>query len=97
MIKLQNLTPEIYYKQSRDFQLIGRLFDIVLNYVKTNADNLYSLPIGNDMNENLLNLLSYTLVLKQVETIIQNSYLPYVVYFLKLWDIKEVYSQLLLQ
>lgn len=64
MIKLQNLTPEIYYKQSRDFQLIGRLFDIVLNYVKTNADNLYSLPIGDDMNENLLNLLSYTLGFK---------------------------------
>ena len=64
MIKLQNLTPEIYYKHSRDFQLIGRLYDIVLNYVKTNADNLYSLPIGDDMNENLLNLLSYTLGFK---------------------------------
>lgn len=61
MIKLQKLTPEIYYRQSRDFQFIGRLYDIVLNYSKTNADNLSSLPIGDDMNESLLNLLAYTL------------------------------------
>ena len=64
MIRLQELTPEIYYKQSRDFQFIGRLYDIVLNYIKTNADSLYNLPIGDDMNESLLNLLSYTLGFK---------------------------------
>ena len=40
MIKLQELTPSVYYEQSRDFQFIGRLYDIVLNYIKTNADNL---------------------------------------------------------
>lgn len=61
MIKLQDLTPNIYYEQSRDFQFIGRLFDIVLNHVKTNADNLYNLPIGENMNERLLNLLATTL------------------------------------
>lgn len=64
MIRLQELTPEIYYRQSRDFQFIGRLYDIVLNYSKTNADSLYNLPIGDDMNESLLNLLSYTLGFK---------------------------------
>ena len=61
MIKLQDLTPSIYYEQSRDFQFIGRLYDIVLNYVKTNADNLYTLPIGKNMDEKLLNLLALTL------------------------------------
>ena len=61
MIKLQELTPSIYYEQSRDFQFIGRLYDIVLNYVKTNADNLYTLPIGKNMDEKLLNLLAFTL------------------------------------
>lgn len=61
MIKLQDLTPSIYYEQSRDFQFIGRLYDIVLNYVKTNADNLYTLPIGKNMDEKLLNLLAFTL------------------------------------
>lgn len=61
MIKLQELTPSVYYEQSRDFQFIGRLYDIVLNYVKTNADNLYTLPIGKNMDEKLLNLLTFTL------------------------------------
>ena len=64
MIKLQDLTPAIYYKQSRDFQFIGRLYDIVLNYVKTGAENLYNLPIGQNMNEQLLNLLALTLGFK---------------------------------
>ena len=61
MIKLQDLTPSVYYEQSRDFQFIGRLYDIVLNYIKTNADNLYTLPIGKNMDERLLNLLAFTL------------------------------------
>ena len=61
MIKLQELTPSVYYEQSRDFQFIGRLYDIVLNYVKTNADNLYTLPLGKNMDEKLLNLLALTL------------------------------------
>jgi hypothetical protein len=64
MIQLQNYTPEVYYKHSRDFQFIGRLYDIVLNYIKTNADNLYNLPIGQNMNEQLLNLLALTLGFK---------------------------------
>lgn len=64
MIKLQDLTPEIYYKQSRDFQFIGRLYDIVLNSIKTNATNLYNLPVGKNMDEQLLNLLALTLGFK---------------------------------
>lgn len=64
MIKLQDLTPEIYYTQSRDFQFIGRLYDVVLNYVKTNATNLYNLPVGQNMDEQLLNLLALTLGFK---------------------------------
>jgi hypothetical protein len=61
MIRLQDLTPQAYYNQSRDFQFIGRLFDIVLNYVKTSADNMYNLPCGKNMDEKLLNLLALTL------------------------------------
>lgn len=62
MIKLQDFTPEIYYKQSRDFQLLGRLYDVVLNSVKTNADALYSLPIADStMQTRRLDLLAYTL------------------------------------
>ena len=61
MIKLQDLTPSIYYDQSRDFQFIGRLYDIVLNYIKTSADSIYNLPCGKNMDERLLNLLALTL------------------------------------
>ena len=64
MIKLQDLTPKVYYDYSRDFQFIGRLYDLVLNSVKTNAANLYNLPCGKNMDEQLLNLLALTLGFK---------------------------------
>jgi hypothetical protein len=64
MIKLQDYTPEIYYKQSRDFQFIGRLYDIVLNSVKTETDLLYSLPFSDTSNEMFLNLAALTLGFK---------------------------------
>lgn len=64
MIKLQNLTPEIYYKESRDFQLLGRLFDLVLNAIKTDTDLLYNLPLSTNSDEKLLELLALTLGFK---------------------------------
>ena len=65
MIKLQEMTPAIYYKQSRDFQFLGRLYDIVLNSVKTNADLIYNLPFGNNLDLQMLSLLAYTLGFSQ--------------------------------
>lgn len=56
MIKTQNLIPEIYYKESRDFQLLGRIYDIIYNYAKTNVD----LVLDNDESY-LLDLLVRTL------------------------------------
>ena len=64
MIKLQNLTPDVYSSQSRDFQLLERLFDIVLNYVKTNSDNLYTLPLSDNTDEHLIDLMTLTLGFK---------------------------------
>lgn len=64
MIKFQNLTPEVYYKESRDFQLLGRLFDLVLNAVKTDTDLLYNLPLSTNSDEKLLELLAFTLGFK---------------------------------
>lgn len=61
MIRLQDLTPSVYYDKSRDFQFIGRLYDIVLNHIKTNADVLYDLPNGKNKDKRLLNLLALTL------------------------------------
>jgi len=61
MISLQEYTPDIYYSESRDFQFIGRLFDLVLNYSKTNADLLYSLPISDNSDDQFIELMSLTL------------------------------------
>lgn len=64
MIKLKNYTPEVYYNQSRDFQLLGRLFDVVLNSVKTEADLLYNIPLSDNSNDELLELFALTLGFK---------------------------------
>lgn len=58
MIKIQDLTPSIYYNESRDFQFIGRLYDVVLNYLKTNADLMYLIPSKNTV---FIDLLALTL------------------------------------
>lgn len=64
MIQLQKFTPEVYYNHSRDFQFIGRLYDIVLNATKTNADMLKNISHGDNFNLALIDLLSYTLGFK---------------------------------
>jgi hypothetical protein len=64
MIRLQDLTPDVYYEHSRDFQFIGRLFDLVLNSVKTEADLIFNLPLSTNSPDELLELLTYTFGLK---------------------------------
>jgi len=64
MIKLQNYTPDVYYNQSRDFQLIGRLYDVVLNSAKTNADMIYDIPSYESVGSELIELLASTLGFK---------------------------------
>jgi hypothetical protein len=65
MIRLNKYTPNIYYEQSRDFQFIGRLYDVVLNSVKTNADIIkYGLPFNDQSPQELLVLMSRTLGFK---------------------------------
>ncbi len=64
MIRLKDLTPEVYYKESRDFQFIGRLFDVVLNSAKTEVDLMYNIPLSDDSNEKLLELMALTLGFK---------------------------------
>lgn len=38
MIKTRDLVPGIYYNKSRDFQALGRVFEVLYNYAKTGAD-----------------------------------------------------------
>lgn len=66
MIKLQNMTPNVYYNQSRDFQFIGRLFDVLLNSIKTNTELITNLPLNDDLENRLLDLLTMTLGFKSL-------------------------------
>lgn len=64
MIKTKNLVPDIYYDHSRDFQLIGRLYELIFNYIKTNSDTIYNIPSASTINSEELELLAYTLGFK---------------------------------
>lgn len=64
MIKIEENVPKVYYNMSRDFQLIGRLYDLVVNYVKTNTDLIKSLPLSENSPDEFLELMSLTLGFK---------------------------------
>ena len=62
-MKVQNMVPEVYYKESRDFSYIGRVLEVVLNHMKTNAD-LVNSNLNTVDSDDLLNSLAYTLGFK---------------------------------
>lgn len=64
MIKTQFLTPNIYYKESRDFQLFGRIFDVLFNYVKNEIDLIRTFPTSNTQDVVFIELLLRTLGFK---------------------------------
>jgi hypothetical protein len=64
MINIKNQLPSIYYDASRDFQILGHLYEVVLNYVKTNADMLYRLPNELEADTRSTELLATTLGFK---------------------------------
>lgn len=60
-MKVDKLLPEVYYKESRDFAYVGRLVEIVLNYMKTAADCV-NLNVDNEnIDGNIVDLLVDTL------------------------------------
>lgn len=61
MIKTQYLTPEIYTKESRSFQLFGHLYDLVYNYSKMCIDTMENNPISKNTDYKLLDLMATTL------------------------------------
>lgn len=69
MILTQKLVPKIYTNLSRDFQYLSKIFDIVFNYVKTNAD-----IIKNNYNYNYLNSNLIDLILSTVGFNLNNTY-----------------------
>lgn len=67
MLKTQKLTPEIYYKESRDFQLLGRIYDFIFNYVKTEIDLIKTFPLNNNQDTSFIELLLKTLGFKPLK------------------------------
>jgi hypothetical protein len=61
MIKIQKNVPEYYYNESRDFQLIGRIFEGVLNAYKTATDTIVNTPLSSNFDSSLLDLVTKTI------------------------------------
>lgn len=57
LIRLVNETPEVYTEQSRDFQLLCRLYDCVINGLKFDTDNVVKVINTPEIRTNLLPLL----------------------------------------
>jgi hypothetical protein len=64
MIKTQRNVPEYYYEESRDFQLIGRIFEGILNHVKTAADSMASSTLNKNYDDTLIDLVTSTVGFK---------------------------------
>lgn len=64
MIKTEKSVPEIFYRDSRDFQFLGRVFDTVFNSLKTNSELVESNPFSDNFDTKLIDLLTLTLGFK---------------------------------
>lgn len=60
-MKVDKLVPEIYYKGSRDFGAIGRLCEVLLNYMRLGSNIVGSNLNYADIDSNLLELVCNTL------------------------------------
>lgn len=61
MFRVQNNVPEVYVNDSRDFQLLSRIYDVVFAGVKYNIDSLRHTANTGEINSQLLPLLAYKL------------------------------------
>ena len=61
MIQVYNSVPSIYYNESRDFQVLGRVFEILFNFNKTEIDLLKENLLSNNSDISLLPLVTKTL------------------------------------
>ena len=57
----QNLVPEIYYKESRDFSYLGRILEVIFNYNKSGADLVGTSAIDSNISPVLIELLATTI------------------------------------
>lgn len=60
MIRTDRLIPDVYYGESRDFQVLGRSFDLMANLVKMNIDSQERNSIDPSADANTLSLIALT-------------------------------------
>lgn len=91
-MKVSDLLPEVYYKESRDFAYIGRILEIIFNYMKTASDNV-GLNIDNEfINSNLIDLSVDTLGFDAKHKYVNNDLIGLVKLFNKLLKNKGMIS-----
>lgn len=61
MIDTLKITPSMYSKESRDYQLIGRLYNAVFNYAKMSIDGMNNFPLSKDSDKRFLDLVAKTI------------------------------------
>ena len=57
LVRMQNNVPEVYVTQSRDFQLLCRMFDVIFNGIKFDVDATSRLTDTKHIQSSLLKLL----------------------------------------
>lgn len=57
VIRLQNETPEVYTAQSRDFQVLCRAYDVLINSTKFDVDSIKKISDTSKIRSNMLPLL----------------------------------------
>lgn len=58
IFRIQDNVPQVYIDESRDFQLLGRLFDVIQGSIKSNIDSIPQTVDNDHCNNSLLTLLS---------------------------------------
>ena len=61
MIKVQKYTPRVYYNNSRDFQALGRICEVLYNYILMNVDIMKGLPLSDNIDQSLMDLVLLTI------------------------------------
>jgi hypothetical protein len=59
-MKVKNMVPSVYYDKSRDFSYIGRIIEVVFNYLKSCADNVSINLNQNKISSYLVDLYAAT-------------------------------------
>ena len=74
MFKLQNNIPEVYTHESRDFQLLCRLYDVVNNGVRFDISTILNILDASKCQDSILDLLALRKGFEPTQTFDTDSY-----------------------